>query len=528
MNVPLTIKESISLWVFKRNGGGFVSLAFPRSKLLYNLTTFLLKNVTLQKGNRTILSELNWQINADEHWAIIGGNGSGKSTLLDALGGKLFPRRGKIQKPHYENIVLIPRDYSFHRIVGSAYQYYQQRFQSIGAEMAPTVWEILQNQVKPLGTVNDKSVEMPPLTYDEDFLQKQAVRFRIDHLLQRPVVTLSNGETRRTLIAYAFLKQPKVLLLDSPFVGLDVESRELLHELLNDVSKNIQLIFVGSLADIPTCTTHVLELTDEKTHRIHEKPFPKNIGGEVEQLSLNQEIVHKLKTTSPFTDFETAVTFRNATVRYGGVNVVDNVNWQVKRGERWALMGANGSGKSTLLSLIVGDNPQAYQNDFDLFDRKRGTGESIWDIKKRTGYVSPELHLYFNRHTIVWKAVASGLFDTAGLFKTLTETERELVNDYLKLLDIEHLKDRLVNELSSGEQRLVFLARALVKNPPLLILDEPCQGLDFNHIVQFRELVNKLVVELDKTLIYVTHYEEEIPACVTERLVLDNGKQQNK
>lgn len=491
------------------------------------MKTFHLKNVTLQKGNRTILSELNWQINAGEHWAIIGGNGSGKSTLLDTLGGKLFPRQGKIQKPHYADVVLIPRDYSFHRIVGSAYQYYQQRFQSIGAEVAPTVWEILQNQVKPLGTVDEKSVEIPPLTYDEVFLQEQALRFRIDHLLQRPVVTLSNGETRRTLIAYAFLQQPKVLLLDSPFVGLDVESRKILHELLNDVSKHIQLIFVGSLADIPTCTTHILELIDEKTHHIHKKPFPEKIGGDVEKLSLNQKIVQKLKNTSPFSGFETAVAFRNATVCYNGVNVVDNINWAVKRGERWAVMGANGSGKSTLLSLIVGDNPQAYQNDFDLFDRKRGTGESIWDIKKRTGYVSPELHLYFNRHTVVWKAVASGLFDTAGLFKTLTEAERELVDDYLELLNIQHLTDRLVNELSAGEQRLVFLARALVKNPPLLILDEPCQGLDFNHMVQFRELVNELVVSLNKTLIYVTHYEEEIPACVSQRLVLQNGKQLN-
>lgn len=491
------------------------------------MITFQLKNVTLQKGNRTILSELNWQINAGEHWAIIGENGSGKSTLLDTLGGKFFPRQGKIQKPHYKDVVLIPRDYSFHRIVGSAYQYYQQRFQSIGAEMTPTVWEILQNQVKPLGTVDEHSVEMPPLAYDETFFQKQAIHFRIDHLLQRPVVTLSNGETRRTLITYALLQQPQVLLLDNPFIGLDVASRANLHELLNEISHDIQLIFVGSATDMPNCTTHVLELVNEKTHRIHSKSFPENLNTVKEQLSLNQELVTKIKSKSHFTDFETAVAFRNATVCYNGVNVVDNINWTVKRGERWALMGANGSGKSTLLSLIVGDNPQAYQNDFDLFDRKRGTGESIWDIKKRIGYVSPEFHIYFNRHTVVWKAVASGLFDTAGLFKTLKNEERELVTDYLKLLNIEHLTDRLVNELSSGEQRLVFLARALVKNPPLLILDEPCQGLDFNHMVQFRELVNELVTSLNKTLIYVTHYEEEIPTCVTKRIILRGGKQLN-
>ena len=215
---------------------------------------------------------------------------------------------------------------------------------------------------------------------------------------------------------------------------------------------------------------------------------------------------------------------RNVSVSYKGVNVVDKVSWQVKRGEKWALMGANGSGKSTILSLITADNPQGYQNDYDLFDRRRGSGESIWEIKQRIGYVSPELHLYFNRNTEVWKATASGLFDSAGLFKKLTNEEQELTENYLKLLNISHLAERKICQLSTGEQRQVFLARALIKNPPLLLLDEPCQGLDYNHLVYFRDLVNELVQELNKTLIYVTHYADEIPACVNKKLTLANGR----
>jgi molybdate transport system ATP-binding protein len=159
-----------------------------------------------------------------------------------------------------------------------------------------------------------------------------------------------------------------------------------------------------------------------------------------------------------------------------------------------------------------------------LFDKKRGTGESIWDIKKQIGYVSPELHLFFNRNTEVWKTVASGIFDSAGLFKKPNDKQLETVEKHLNILNLIKLKDRKLNSLSTGEQRLVFLARALVKNPPLLILDEPCQGLDYNHMVYFRELVNEIVIELNKTLIYVTHYEEEIPSCVNKRINLFKGK----
>jgi molybdate transport system ATP-binding protein len=186
-------------------------------------------------------------------------------------------------------------------------------------------------------------------------------------------------------------------------------------------------------------------------------------------------------------------------------------------------MGPNGSGKSTILSLIMADNPQGYGNDYDLFDKKRGSGESIWDIKKRIGFVSPEFHLYTNTHQKVWAIVASGLFDTPQLSKPLTDAQIETVKMYLQLFDLDKHKNKLLNQLSMGQQRWVFLARALVKNPPLLILDEPCQGLDEANMIAFRQLVNDLVVSLDKTLIYVTHYEAEIPACVDRVFRIEKG-----
>jgi molybdate transport system ATP-binding protein len=481
--------------------------------------------VSIQKGDQIVLKNINWQAKESENWAIVGGNGAGKSTFLDAIAGKIFPIHGTITKPNYDEIAFVAKDYSFNRIVQSATQYYQQRFNSMDAEIAPTVREILQNQIKPIGTVNEKSVTLPPLEFSNEAIEEKSNLLKINHLLDRHIVTLSNGETRRTLITLSLLRKPKLLLLDNPFVGLDIESRATLHEVLNQVTKSgVQIIIVTSPNEIPSCINHILELKEGKIVGLSTQASGYQQVIHKSSSNLQTKILEEIKKYPSRNDFDFALKMRNVTVSYKGIKVVDNVNWKVKRGEKWALMGPNGSGKSTILSLITADNPQGYQNDYDLFDRKRGSGESIWDIKQRIGYVSPELHLYFNRNTEVWKATASGLFDSAGLFKKLTDEEREKTENYLKLLNINYLSERKIYQLSTGEQRQVFLARALIKNPPLLLLDEPCQGLDYNHLVYFRDLVNELVQELDKTLIYVTHYEDEIPQCVDKRLKLEHGK----
>lgn len=222
--------------------------------------------------------------------------------------------------------------------------------------------------------------------------------------------------------------------------------------------------------------------------------------------------------------FQFAVKMVNVNVQYGDRDILQQINWAVKKGERWSVSGPNGAGKSTLLSLITGDNNKAYANEIHLFDQRRGSGESIWDIKRKIGYVSPEMHLYFDYSATCFETIASGLFDTIGLFRSLSPAQRNQVNQWIVLFHLEPVQNKALSLFSLGEQRIVLLARALIKNPPLLILDEPCQGLDSDQVNQFRQIVDDICDIFDTTLIYVSHYKEEIPESVTRFMYLREGK----
>ena len=478
-------------------------------------------NLYVKKGENVVLKNLNFQVSIHESLGIIGHNGSGKSTLLDVISGKSFPFKGKLLKPKYTQIEFVPRDYSFHRIVGSAYQYYQQRYHAHDAEIGPTVLEVLQNQIIPIGTVDEKSVSVPKPQYDEVWVLEVSRKMNIVHLLHRKITSLSNGETRRTLISISLLKRPELLLLDNPFVGLDTDSKESLKTLLEEAG--IQIIIVANSLDMPKCIKRLIELKDGCIVNEYISPFPLPVAIK-QEIDWNENIIEQFITKDKTGLRNSIIKLVNGNVAYNGKSILKDINWEVLNGEKWSLQGANGSGKSTLISLLTGDNPQAYQNELYLFGKRRGTGESIWDIKRKIGYVSPEMHLYFPKNILVWKVVASGLFDTIGLFKVLKPSEEHAVENILNVLNIDLIRDRPLNELSTGEQRVVLLARALVKNPELLLLDEPCQGLDYDRMAHFRDLINDLTLKLKKSLIYVSHNPEEIPSCVNKTLRLEEGR----
>jgi molybdate transport system ATP-binding protein len=475
-------------------------------------------SLSVKLGGKDVLENISFKIAPGEQWAIVGPSGSGKTTLLKAITGRVF-FSGHLT--FYENnallnkkVVLVEQQHHFKNLSNTSNFYYQQRFNSQDSEDAITVEEDLQTVVAKNGSAKDDVDELSEL-------------FDIKRLYKERLLQLSNGENKRLQIVKALLLQPAFLLLDNPFTGLDVKSRQRLEEVLHEVSNNgIHIIMVTSATHLPFFITNVLTLHANKFYvieAINAAQWNVDHAKAAHGFSFDEKLLHQLTANNNYTPFEFAVRMKNVNIQYDH-KILNNVNWEVRNGERWSLSGPNGSGKSTLLSLVNADNPQAYANEIYLFDRRRGTGESIWDIKKKTGFVSPELHLYFEKGTCCFDVVASGLFDTIGLFRRINEQQSVLVGKWMQLLKIEHLKRKFLNQLSNSEQRMVLLARALVKNPPLLVLDEPCQGLDEDQTAAFKAIINEICLSGNKTLIYVSHYIDEIPECVTKFIKLENGK----
>lgn len=461
-----------------------------------------------------ILKNINLTIQPHEQWAVVGKSGSGKTTLAHALAGTIF-HSGAISfhlpnRPAHaqdtNRILLIEQQHHFKNRSNTSDFYYQQRYNSSDAGNTITVQEALQ----PLMTASPANNWIKEL--------------HLTHVLNEPLIQLSNGENKRLQLARALFLDPALLIMDNPFVGLDAEGRQTLHRIIDSiVASGIAIILITTPQELPACITHVAVLENGHLIKAGRKEAT-HISEPVVTTALPAETIKKLKASGDNNHFTTAVKMVNVTIQYGGKTILHHINWEVKKGECWSISGPNGAGKSTLLSLVTADNPQAYANELYLFDQRRGSGESIWDIKRRIGFVSPELHLYFDRGTSCFEVIASGLFDTIGLFKRITAGQQEQVRNWIQLLQLQPVQHRPLFQLSLGQQRMVLLARALVKNPPLLILDEPTQGLDDEQINYFKMLINQLCETFNSTLLYVSHYSKDLPGCITHAARLENGK----
>ena len=328
------------------------------------------------------------------------------------------------------DIVVVDQQHHFKNLSNISQFYYQQRYNASDAEDSITV-EMLLQLSNPAGKRIVCGIETSVLPQ----------KLHIDQLLQKPLIQLSNGENKRLQIATAVLHEPKLLILDNPYIGLDSEGRKMLSAILNTLSKaGVKLLLISSTPDLPECITHISLLEKGRLITTDRKTFTTGAWNNQQKFNINRQLLHHLKPGYTHS-FEFAIRMRQVEIQYGNKKILSNINWEVRRGERWSISGPNGAGKSTLLSLVTGDNTKAYSNEIYLFDKKRGSGESIWDIKKNIGYVSPEMHVFFDYTATVFETVASGIFDSIGLFRHVNGQQREQVLQWLSLLQLQQLRE---------------------------------------------------------------------------------------
>ena len=458
---------------------------------------------------------VNFVMNPGEQIALVGPNGAGKSRLVDILIGR-WPLLMNEVKYHFpssvsdmvcDNIKYLTFRDSYGDADGTFY--YQQRWNSQDMETTPLVRELL------------------PEASNETLRKTLFDLFGLEEFLDKHIVLLSSGELRKFQLTKALISSPSVLILDNPFIGLDTPTRDLLRDLLEKMIQvmHLHVILVLSREDeIPDFITHVVPVEDLVCGEKIEKNVFLNNGCHFSDVILNNSLEPSVAPMVNIRREDEIVHLNKVSIRYGDRTILNELDWTVRKGEKWALTGENGSGKSTLLSLICADNPQSYACDISLFGRKRGTGESIWEIKKHIGYVSPEIHRAYLKNMPAIDIVASGLHDSVGLYVRPKPEQRSVCEKWMNVFGIGELKDSSFLQLSSGEQRLVLLARAFVKEPDLLILDEPLHGLDTSNRKLVKEIIDTYARKEGKTMIMVSHYPEEFPSCITHSLHLKRNK----
>jgi molybdate transport system ATP-binding protein len=478
-----------------------------------------LEDIAIRVREKLILQGTHWEIKNNQHWAILGPNGAGKTSLAGAIVGNVPVVKGKITR-NYPRTAKEPIGYvslELHqRLIAQEEDRDEARFFSGSINSFTKVGQTI------LSANHETGIE------DHNF-DRIVKLLEINYLLDRGIRFLSDGEMRKVLIARALMKSPRLLILDEPFEGLDVHSRERLKETTTGlIAQGVQVILVTHrFEEIIPGITHVLclkdgsvflqgerdsVLTPEHMDRLYDKKAPAILslpGNRDEREALQKGRREKL------------VDLRNTSVKYGDVLVLDRVNWAMREGQNWAIVGPNGSGKTTLLSLITGDNVQAYANEIYLFGKRRGSGESVWDIKKKIGIVSPELQVHYRKRMRVYDVVLSGFFDSIGLYRKCTPEQQATAQKWIDLLGLAHMSEQWYVHLSFGEKRMVLLARSMVKSPTLLILDEPCQGLDRSNRGVILDLIDYIGRETTSHVIYVTHHRDEMPPCITHVLHLE-------
>lgn len=459
------------------------------------LDNILFEKVTVNFDDRFTLSEIDWTIEPNQHWLITGTNGAGKSALAAVLAGV-----GEIENG---TVTGLPKN------VGLVS--FEAQAELIARELKKDDADIMD--VISLGTPVHEMI----FDYCQDTALAQALveKFGLSQLLDRAFRKLSTGETRKVMLIRALANKPDLLILDEPFDGLDADTLAMLQDHLASIIDTTPMIMVLNRFDeMPAFITHIayvdkgkLTLTVDKSDENAFNELYQLLHLKTTDLCVPEaDPANKLPALDPS---QPLVRLNQATIKYGDTIIVDKLDWTIERGQHWQLSGPNGSGKTGVLSLITGDHPQCYVNDIFVFGFQRGKGESIWQIKQFIGYVSTALQWEYRVSTSCKNVIISGFYDSIGMYSKSTDNQKKIADQWLALLGMADRADQPFNKLSYGDQRLLLIARAMVKHPPLLILDEPCLGLDDMNRQLVLALIEKICESKETTVLYVNHHAED-------------------
>lgn len=490
-----------------------------------------IQSCLIENKRSTVLEPFSWEMEEGQVWLVIGPNGGGKADFINALAGvdlKLTPVGNGLYSNIFQNSTDIVSLERAARLIQEERENDESEYVEGGVDIGRT-GRVFISGSKDGGKDLDSAPEIKLCG--------------IQRILDRGLKYMSTGEIRRTLLAHALVSKKQLLILSDPFAGLDIQSRTILLDFFNTIAKkqNPHIILgMERWHEIPDAITHVIEFAGKKVSFCG----PRN---DYETLLEQRKAASEATTTQAKEDFANALSetltetevlhssnssenvliqMKNVNVGWGDNRVLIDLNWTLQEKEHWLVRGPNGSGKTTFLELITGDNKQVFCNEIYMFGNRRGTGETIWDIKKQLGIVSYRLHVEYRMvgSTSLRDVIISGFRDSIGLYEAATDVEAAAAKKWLALGGFEGRETEAFGNLSYGEQRAILILRSAVKCPKILILDEPCHGLDEQYREKILHLMELIAEGGTTTLLHVTHDPSEVLPCEKHILELHPGE----
>jgi molybdate transport system ATP-binding protein len=469
---------------------------------------------------------LNWELSKNEHWYVLGYAMSQNISLEKWLSEpKASPLQVQLTPPiRLPEEAFITRKREQH-LIDREKKNDDSEFVEGGFDPGTSVETFLHD------TLRKYEHQWPNTTGHKIRWQKA-----FQHIWNTGLRFLSNGEFKKVMLAAAQASKSPIVLLESPFDGLDMESKTHLQNTLATWGNGSTIILTHSAKDIPREATGVIILREGKPPEVIRSTEPswtdvitschaavqhshqKKVVPD-ELLSMNEQLIQRQQR------WNQPVVIKNLNISFSDRAIFSGLQWTIDQGEHWNLHGPNGAGKTTLLNLIHADLPQAYGQDVTLFGFKRGTGESIWDIRQHIGFLGTDYQRQFPKTMNGLAAVLSGYFDTMGLFKKPSPSQINLAKVWAKHLGISLLMEKYLTEMTYGEVRIMLMLRAMIKCPALLILDEPCQGMPEEQSRDMLETLEHMLENTATQLIFVSHEQQHLPKRINKRLSLKPNEQ---